>query len=142
MTPPNTCQFTAMKNILFLLLALLGLAVPVRAGITVTNLVPLTTYTAGTNTGTTFVAPQTHSANPITLRFYHSATNAAFPTTNLYQVTFDGGQTWANVGTYINGTNSQNEVWTMPQTTLYPSNRVVVITTTNQTLLLDGSWSQ
>ena len=114
-----------------------------RAGIVGTNIVNLAAYTAGTNTSASFVPPQSHSINPATYTFYHSATNcSSFPTTNVLQVTFDGGITWANVAIYVNTPSIQNEIWTVPSTTLTASNRMLTITTTNQTLYTQANWIQ
>jgi hypothetical protein len=110
------------------------------AGITGTNLFSFSSYTAGTNYSNTFVAPQAHTLNPISTTLYHSATN--YPGTNILQVTFDGGQTWANVATYTGSTNANNDVWNISYTSLTPSNRVVWITSSNQTLYGAANWNQ
>lgn len=110
------------------------------AGITGTNLFNFATITAGTNNSTVFIAPQSHTINPVSMQFYHSVTNP--PGTNILQVTFDGGQTWANVSTFTTTTNSQNDTWNINFTTLTPSNRVVFITTSNQTYYGAATWNQ
>ena len=113
-----------------------------KAGIVGTNIINLATYSAGTNASASFAPPQNHSISPATYTFYHSATNAAFPTTNIVQITFDGGTTWANIGGYADGTNTQTEIWTVPNLNLTASTRVLTITTTNQTLYSQANWSQ
>lgn len=129
---------------LFLLipLAVVLLATQLFAGITGTNLFNFNSYSIGTNTSAVFIAPQAHTINPLSTQFYHSSTNPAFLSTNILQVTFDGGATWANVATYVEGTNNQNETWNISFTTLTPSNRVVSITTTNQTRYAAATWNQ
>ena len=117
-------------------------SVSIQAGIVGTNLLNLGSYSAGTNASVSFVLPQTHQVNPSTFTFYHSVTNSAFPSTNILEVTFDGGNTWATIGTYVDGTNSQTDIWNPSLQSLTASNRVRTITTTNQTLYGQANWNQ
>ncbi len=121
-------------------LALLLLIAAVHAGITGTNLFTFTTYTAGTNYSAVFVAPQSCTINPLSTTLYHSVSN--YPGTNVLQVTYDGGVTWANVATFTGSTNANNDTWNVNFTTLTPSNRVAWITGSNQTLYGAANWNQ
>ena len=125
-----------------ILIAFAGAASVLWAGITGSNLLPVATYSAGAITNTPDAPPQTHAINPQTFTFYHSATNAAFQTTNYAQVTFDGGQTWATYAVFIYGTNSQSETWTPSTATLTASNRILTVNGTNQTLYHQANWLQ
>ena len=113
-----------------------------HAAITSTNLLPFASYSSGVSTGAVYLPPQTHYITPQTYSIYHSSTNIAFPTTNYLEITFDGGRTWATAATYVNSTNTMNDVWQPDTSAMVASNRVRVVTTTNQTLNIQANWVQ
>ena len=116
-------------------------AVSALAGITGTNLLPVAIYSAGTNASGNFVLPATHQIQPASFTFYHSVTTTNFPTTNILEVTFDGGNTYATVSSYVNSTNT-SDTWSLPLQNLNPSYRVRTITATNQILYSQVNWTQ
>lgn len=130
------------KTLILLLFCLFAIALPSVAGITGTNILGLATYAAGTNTSLTYSPPQTHQITPQSFTVYHSATNGFFPTTNYFETTFDGGATWTVTAIFVTGTNSQTETWSPSTTSITASNRVRVISTTNQTLFITPNWIQ
>ena len=100
-----------------------------------TNILGLATIAAGNNTNASFTVPGTHAQNGHQFALYHSVTNAAWPSTNYAEISFDGGYTWAIYATNIASTNIQSETWAIAQTAAMTySNRVRTVTTTNQTL--------
>ena len=107
-----------------------------------TNVLPLASYTAGTNASVNYSPPQLHNINSQTVNLYHSATNAAFPTTNWCDTSFDGGVTWTVTATNILGTNNQNEVWYITRRDIPALQRIRTISTTNQTFIITPNWIQ
>ncbi len=111
-----------------------------RAGIVGTNLFALASLSAGTNTSTSFVPPQTYTIVPLTFTVYHSETNAGV--TNYLEVSFDGGATWAVLASRQNSTSATTETWTPTLTSLAPTNRIRVVNTNAQTYFIQGNWIQ
>lgn len=127
------------QNALYCILSVVLIGASAYAAVTGTNLVEFTTVGTGTNTSKTWTPPQTYTLTPQTITLYHSATNR--PGTNILQVSFDGGATWANLAISLTSTNQQTEVWLPATGSLTCTNRILTIGT-NQTLYINANWTQ